>query len=76
MVKEVIHSSIVGVGDGVNVTVGTGDGVMVSIMTCGAVNVATGETGADWQAVSKIKTNRQMRCFMHRLYQNTSAPFR
>ena len=69
IVKEAIQSSIVGVGDGVKVIVGTGDGVMVSIMTCGAVSVATGETGADWQAVRKIKTNRQMRCFMNRLYQ-------
>jgi hypothetical protein len=37
-------------------------------MTCGAVSVATGETGTDWQAVSKIKTNRQMRCFIWQLY--------
>lgn len=64
MVKEAIQSSIVGVGDGVKVIVGIGDGVVVSIRTLGAGNVTAGETGAGWQAVSKIKTNRQMRCFM------------
>src|SRR5688572_3354873 len=69
MVKEATQSSIVGVGDGVKVIVGTGDGVMVSIRTLGTGNVTAGERGADWQAVSKLKTNRQMRCFMNRLYQ-------
>lgn len=46
MVKEEIHSSMVGVGEGVRVIVGMGEGVTVSMTTCGGGRVGAEDPGA------------------------------